>query len=99
MAIGKQGIKIEFVAIDKAVYETVLFDAAGQVDRLTLFDFADLPPAIPRVRQFSVPGMNCEGLSAILINGAETCEGADLPARACAAGLTVSTRTSIEMMG
>ncbi len=85
--------------IDKAVYETVLFDAAGQVDRLTLFDFGTLPSGRPRVRQFTVPGIACNGLSQILINGAHTCEAADLTDAACEAGLTLKTRTEIEVIG
>ena len=31
--------------VDKIIYEAVLFDTEGQVDRLTLFDFGTLPPA------------------------------------------------------
>ncbi|MFN3208724.1 MAG: hypothetical protein ACE369_06930 [Roseovarius sp.] len=85
--------------IDKAVYETVLFDSEGQVDRLTLFDFGALPPGRPRVRQFSVPGMACDGLGQVLINGAHTCEAADLPDDACEAGLKLETRTNIEVSG
>lgn len=85
--------------IEKAVYETVLFNSAGQVDRLTLFDFGTLPPGRPRVRQFSVPGMTCEGLGQVLINGAHTCEAGDLPPSICETGLTVDTRTSIEVTG
>ena len=85
--------------IDKAVYETVLFDAAGQVDRLTLFDFGTLPPGRPRVRQFTIPGAACDGFSRILINGAHTCEAADLADGACEAGLLLKTRTEIEVIG
>lgn len=85
--------------IDKAVYETVLFGATGQVDRLTLFDFGSLPPGRPRVRQFTVPGVSCDGLSQVLINGAHTCEAPDLTDSACEAGLTLKTRTQIEVIG
>lgn len=85
--------------IDKAVYETVLFDSAGQVDRLTLFDFGTLPPGRPRVRQFSVPGLACDGLSRVLINGAHTCDAPDLADTACEAGLILKTRTNIEVIG
>ncbi|QFT80098.1 hypothetical protein FIU89_05685 [Roseovarius sp. THAF27] len=85
--------------IDKAVYETVLFDSEGQVDRLTLFDFGALPPGRPRVRQFSVPGMACDGLGQVLINGAHTCEAAELPDTACETGLKLETRTNIEVTG
>lgn len=85
--------------IAKVVYETVLFDSAGQVDRLTLFDFGTLPPGRPRVRQFSVPGIACDGLSQVLINGAHTCEAPDLADTACEAGLILKTRTDIEVTG
>lgn len=85
--------------IQQLVYETVLFDANGQVDRLTLFDFGTLPPARPRVRQFSVPGVTCDGLGMILINGASTCTADGLPASACEDGLVVTSRTDIEVQG
>jgi len=76
--------------ITQAVYQAVLFDASGRVDRLTLFDFGALPTGRPRVRQFVVPGLDCAALSRVLFNGAETCAGAD--AAACEAGLTLRSR-------
>jgi len=85
--------------IDKAVYETVLFNTDGQVNRLTLFDFGTLPPARPRVRQFAVQNVTCEALGRVLFNSANTCEGDGLADGACADGLAVSTRTAIEVMG
>ncbi|MEO0751337.1 MAG: hypothetical protein AAFY25_06005 [Pseudomonadota bacterium] len=87
------------VDIEKAVYETVLFNSAGQVDRLTLFDFGTLPAGRPRVRQFSVPGMTCANLGRILINGAHTCNAAGLADGACDTDLNLSTRTEIEVIG
>ncbi len=103
---GESGCKLSFLvlnthgaAIEKAVYETVLFDSAGQVDRLTLFDFGTLPPDRPRVRQFSISGMDCNTLGQVLINGAHTCEAPDLDDKACEAGLTLTTRTAIEVIG
>jgi len=85
--------------IDKAVYETVLFNADGQVDRLTLFDFGTLPPKRPRVRQFTVPGTQCDGLSRVLINGAHSCEAEGLAEQACEKGLVLESRTAIEVIG
>lgn len=85
--------------IEKAIYETVLFDANGQVDRLTLFDFGTLPPGRPRVRQFTVPGVACDGLGQVLINGAHSCEAPDLAEEACEAGLILESRTEIEVTG
>ncbi|MBY5935650.1 hypothetical protein KUV51_21755 [Tateyamaria omphalii] len=86
-------------AIDQLVYETVLFDAAGQVDRLTLFDFGALPVGRPRVRQFAVPDVGCDGLGRVLFNGLHTCAAEGLEAGACAAGLVPSSRVEIEVLG
>lgn len=85
--------------IEKVVYETVLFDSAGQVERLTLFDFGTLPSGRPRVRQFSIPGIACDALSQVLINGARTCQAPDLPDTACESGLILETRTRIGVIG
>ena len=76
-----------------------MFDRAGQVNVITLFDFGELPAALPRVRQFVVPQVTCEGLSRLLINGASTCTGTGLPNAACTKGLSISTRTAIEVIG
>jgi hypothetical protein len=83
--------------IGKAVYETVLFDAKGQVARLTLLDFQDLPAGRLRVRQFQFP-QACEGISRVLINGADTCSGEGLPEGACSRGLVLSSK-AMELAG
>ncbi len=85
--------------IDKAIYETVLFDTGGQVDRMTLFDFGALPAGRPRVRQFAVSGTTCEQLGQVLINGAHACSAPELPEGACEADLKLGTRTDIEVTG
>lgn len=85
--------------IDKLVYETVLFDATGQVDRLTLFDFGTLPPGRPRVRQFAVPDLACDQLGRVLFNGLHTCTGDGIDAETCAQGMVTSSRTGIEVLG
>ncbi|MFW2587063.1 hypothetical protein [Sagittula sp. SSi028] len=85
-------------AIDQAVFETVLFDAEGGVDRLTLFDFGALPPLRPRVRQFVVGQTSCEDLGQVLFNGAQTCS-AEGDADLCTDGLSVSSRIGIEVLG
>ncbi|HEV8033896.1 hypothetical protein [Yoonia sp.] len=87
------------IDIEQAVYEAVLFDTQGRVDRLTLFDFGALPAARPRVRQFVVPGLACASLGSLLINGAETCAGDNLPAGACSTGLALDSRTDVEVLG
>ncbi len=85
--------------IAQVVYETVLFDADGTVNQLTLFDFGTLPANRPRVRQFEVPDLACDGLSRILINGASTCEAGALGADICSATLDLNSRTAIALLG
>ncbi|MBU2961790.1 hypothetical protein KO516_13390 [Citreicella sp. C3M06] len=101
----ERGCKLSFLArngsgadIASAIYETVLFDSTGQVNQLTLFDFGALPTNKPRLRQFVVPGLQCDALGQVLINGAATCE-ADAGADACTSALTLTSRTGVEMMG
>ncbi|MEO1307555.1 MAG: hypothetical protein AAFV38_06400 [Pseudomonadota bacterium] len=83
--------------IERLVFETVLFDRDGKVDRLTLFDFGNLPVGIPRVRQFSLPETHCERLGRILFNGLSTCDAAN--DNVCAGPITHHTRTDIEVLG
>lgn len=84
--------------IAQAVYEVVLFDAAGQVAELTLLDFQDLPAGRPRVRQFQFAHA-CDQIGSVLFNGAATCDGADLSDQACSKGLTLRSRTKQELLG
>ena len=86
-------------SIDQLVLETVLITRDGAVDRLTLFDLRDIPAARPRVRQFNVPQLTCDDLGQVLINGVATCDGAGLTPAICAAALTLTTRTDIEVSG
>lgn len=85
--------------IDSAIYETVLLDKEGQVDRLTLFDFGALPAGRPRVRQFVVPGTGCEALGQILINGANRCEAGGAESDLCIKGLELKSRGDVEVIG
>lgn len=85
--------------ITQAVYEAVLFDSEGRVDRLTLFDFGALPAARPRVRQFVIPDLTCSGFGRLLINGVQSCTGDGLPEGACSTDLELSSRTDVEVLG
>ena len=87
------------VDLDSMVVETVLFDRSGSVDRLTLFDFAALPQARPRVRQFSVPDLACDQIGRILVNGVQNCSGVGLENAICATAIMTSSRTNIEVLG
>lgn len=100
------GCQLTFVAstahaggIDQVVFETVLFDTAGSVNRLTLFDFGEIPAGRPRVRQFVIPELKCADLGQILINGVNTCDASGKDTADCAAGLSVTSRIEVELIG
>lgn len=102
----QDGCQVTFVAssghaegVDAVVFETVLFDAGGAVERLTLFDFGAIPGGVPRVRQFVIPSLECAALGQLLINGVSACSGPGLSENACARGLRVSSRTAVELIG
>lgn len=86
-------------AIDQLVFEAVLFDIEGAVNRLTLFDFGQLPAERPRVRQFAVQQISCGSIGRILFNGVHTCKAGALSPDQCEAGLQFSTRSDIEVLG
>ncbi|MEP2028273.1 MAG: hypothetical protein ABJI96_06150 [Paracoccaceae bacterium] len=87
------------IAIDKAVFEAVIFDTSGGVVKLSLFDFRDLPADRPRVRQFDLPGMACETLEQALINGASSCIVDGAESAVCHDQLTVSSRIAVDLLG
>ena len=90
LAENALGTDLEALAL-----ETVLIDTEGRVERLTLFEFGALPGGVPRVRQFDIPGLSCDALGRVLINGVAECSAGT----ACAEGLELSTRTEVEVIG
>ncbi|MEO0918149.1 MAG: hypothetical protein AAFY31_14360 [Pseudomonadota bacterium] len=100
------GCQLTFVAsttsvggIEKLVFETVLFTTEGAVDRLTLFDFGEIPAHAPRVRQFVLPQLECTNLGQLLFNGVNACQIDGAESTACATGLTLTSRTDVELLG
>ncbi|XDA97411.1 hypothetical protein AB1M95_14990 [Sulfitobacter sp. LCG007] len=85
--------------VSSAVFEAVLFDLDDRIERLTLFDFGDLPAGRPRVRQFVLPGLDCAALGRVLINGAQTCEAGAAGEGACSDGLELRSRVAVELVG
>jgi len=85
--------------LDKTVFETVLFNTDGSVNRLTLFDFQKLPKGRPRVRQFEIPGTKCEAIGRVLINDVHACQGDGISGEDCIKALKLSTKTSVELIG
>ncbi len=83
------------VGLDQLIVETVLFDGAGQVKLLTLFDFGALPASKLRVRQFDIPQSQCTDVARILFNGVDQCSGAS-----CDGALAVTSRVDgVEVLG
>jgi hypothetical protein len=93
---GEGACRLTFVAdnalapLSALVLETVIFDRAGRVAALTLFDFGDLPADRRRVRQFDVAGIACADVAQVLVNGVASCAGDGLDASACAAALAIT---------
>ena len=79
--------------------ETVVLTTEGQVERVTLFDFGELPAGRPRVRQFDLGGLDCESVGQVHTNHGCACEGTGTGADACMSALTLSSRTGIELAG
>ena len=79
--------------------ETVVLSAEGRVEQVTLFDFGALPMGRPRVRQFDLAGLGCDAIGQVLINGVTACEGPGVGPEACMAGLALSSRAGIELIG
>lgn len=102
----EQACRLSFVArnetgtdIEKAVFETVIFDADGGVASLSLFDFRDLPTTRPRVRQFDLPGRTCDAVGRVLINGANTCTVSGEDSDLCDESLSLTSRLNVELIG
>lgn len=91
--VARNGLEAD---VSSLILEAVAFDADGGVAQISLFDFADLPAGLPRVRQFDLPGLSCNAIGSLLVNGVQSCDagGAD-----CAGSLTVSSRTDVELLG
>ncbi|WP_231704009.1 hypothetical protein [Cochlodiniinecator piscidefendens] len=102
----ENGCRLAFLAqntlgsdLDALVLETVLFTSDGNVERLTLFDFQDLPQGRPRVRQFDLTGVQCPTLGDVLINGVNQCDGENIDQNACSQNLKLNSNTNHEVLG
>ena len=86
-------------AIDELTLETVLFSAAGTVDRFALFDFQALPEGKTRVRQFDLPDIRCGDIGKVLINGAASCKGRALKGIECMDQLELKSSSGTGIVG
>lgn len=81
--------------LDKAAFEIALFDAKGVVDRLAVLDFRDLPSGKTKVTRFDLSGVDCKGISRILVNDAPQCAGPGVEPRVCMRQLRTESRATI----
>ncbi|WEK06464.1 MAG: hypothetical protein P0Y65_09555 [Candidatus Devosia phytovorans] len=96
------GCRVTFLAtnelgsqLDRASVEMALFDSAGTIDRIVTLDFRALSQGKTKVLQFELAGLDCDNVGRVLINDITACEGPDLVATACLAGLVTTTRSDI----
>ncbi len=86
-------------AVQSAVFEAVLFNRSGAVERLTLFDFGSLPALRLQVRQLVISDLTCDRLGSVLINGAETCLIDGAASAFCEESLRLESRIDIQLIG
>ncbi|MFP5076863.1 hypothetical protein ACLE20_06105 [Rhizobium sp. YIM 134829] len=106
LAASERGCKLTFVAgnalsasLTKVSFEFVLFDPKGRVERMATLDFRDLPAGKTKVRQFDLPGTQCEALGSLLINDAPVCSGEGIEKAACMRGLQTGSKAAIALKG
>jgi hypothetical protein len=99
---SQAGCRLSFVAtstletdIEKVAYEMALFDQGGLVERITVFDFREIPAGKTRVRQFDLPGTECAAISRVLLNDARTCAGPGLDPTACMRRLKTVSKSGV----
>lgn len=99
------GCRLSFVAtnglgadIAGVTYEMVLFDQAGLVERMSVLDFKELPAGKTRVRQFDLVGVDCSGISRVLVNDAKACDGKGLEPD-CMGRLRTATKIDLPFSG
>jgi hypothetical protein len=78
-------------------FETVLFDAAGLVERMSVLDFKEVPAGKTRVRQFDLAGADCGDVSRVLINDARSCDWGGLEPGDCARRLRTTSKAGVPL--
>jgi hypothetical protein len=97
-----KGCRLTFVVnnslgaeLTKAAFEIALFNASGVVDRLTVLDFKELPAGKTKVTRFDLAGVDCAGISRILVNHATECAGEGVEPAACLRKLKTAAKAGI----
>lgn len=98
----EQGCRMTFVvinglpaALETAGFEIALFNGNGQVDRLAILDFQNLPAGKTKVRRFDLDGTECADVSRVLVNDATECAGSGVDPVSCIRDLKTETRSGV----
>lgn len=83
--------------LDRFNLDLFLFDAKGVIVRRVTIDMAPLPNGKTRVAQFHLYSGPCADLSRILVNDFPQCRAENGASVDCLAGLSVSSRSAIEL--
>ncbi|EDQ32861.1 hypothetical protein HPDFL43_07929 [Hoeflea phototrophica DFL-43] len=81
--------------LDETAFELVMFDKAGLISLMTVFDFGALPAGKTRVQRFDLPQTSCPDLTRILINGVSRCAGTGIDVSRCEMNLSTNNRAGI----
>ena len=91
--VAKNGYGSE---LEETAFELALFDKAGLVSLMTVFDFGALPAGKTLVKRFDMKGIACGDVSRVLVNAATRCRGAGIDTAECAKSFVTANRTDIE---
>lgn len=83
--------------LDRFSLDLFLFDAEGVILRRVTIDMAPLPNGKTRVAQFHLHPGPCAEVSRVLVNDFPQCRAETGASVDCLAGLTVSSRSAIEL--
>ena len=86
------------VALDRFNLDLFLFDASEVIVRRILIDLAPLRSGKTRVAMFHLIDGACSGLSRVLVNDIPTCRAESGGELDCLAGLSVSSRSAVELV-
>jgi len=83
-------------SLDETAFELVMFDQAGLISLMTVFDFGMLPAGKTLVRRFDLPQTDCSALTRMLVNGVSRCAGEGIDLVRCQTDLTTANRAGID---
>ena len=86
------------VALDRFNLDLFLFDASEVIVRRIMIDMAPLRSGKTRVAMFHLIDGACSGLSRVLVNDIPTCRAESGGELDCLAGLSVSSRSAVELV-